>query len=64
MVDTPTSLIQPPGQVGLDGGYSANGPSSGDTLDCREYYLAKALQGEAAQQLYCLDVGPQSAMCR
>jgi hypothetical protein len=60
----PTNIIQPPGQVGLDGGYSANGPPTGDTLDCREYYLAKALQGEPARRPYCTELGPQGATCR
>jgi hypothetical protein len=63
MVDTPTNLVSPPGMVGVDGGYSANGPDTGDTLDCREYYLGSALQGGTAQQLHCNQLGPTSLTC-
>jgi hypothetical protein len=63
LVDMPTNVVSPPGMVGLDGGYSANGPTSGNTFDCRGYYLGQALQGGAAQQLHCNHVGAISATC-
>jgi hypothetical protein len=63
-INTSTNLIQPPGMVGLDGGYSANGPATGNTLDCREYHLMSGLRGGAAQQMECPLAGPDSPACR
>jgi hypothetical protein len=39
------------------GAYSAAGPQSGNTLDCREWHLGKALTDQADQQIHCLHVG-------
>jgi hypothetical protein len=55
---------QPPGYVGLDGGFSASGPTAGDTLDCRAYHLVLALQGGSMQQTECPNVGWTSSACR
>jgi hypothetical protein len=33
--------------------YSAAGPGSGNTLDCREYHLGNALQSAMLQQVHC-----------
>jgi hypothetical protein len=54
----------------LDGGaapgaYSAAGPTSGNSLDCREYHLGAALVDHTAlhQQLHCNHVGMTSVTC-
>jgi hypothetical protein len=49
--------------VGLDGGYNAQGPASGNTLDCREYHLGASLAGGAMQQLHCQHPGMTSPTC-
>ena len=49
--------------VGIDGGYSAAGPGSGDTLDCREYHLGASFAGGAAQALHCQHPGASSPTC-
>jgi hypothetical protein len=51
------------GAVGLDGGYNATGPGSGNTLDCREYHLGASLAGGADQQLHCQHPGATSPTC-
>ena len=51
------------GGVGLDGGYNAQGPAGGNTLDCREYHLGASLAGGAMQQLHCQHPGVNSATC-
>ncbi len=51
------------GGVGLDGGYTATGPASGNTLDCREYHLGASLAGGAMQQLHCQHPGASSPTC-
>jgi hypothetical protein len=43
------------------GAYTASGPTTGNTLDCREYYLGEALQGMAAA---CADVAEASSHCK
>jgi hypothetical protein len=48
------------GVVGVDGGYNAAGPTSGNTLDCREWHLDNALDmpgSNAGQNLHCKHVG-------
>jgi hypothetical protein len=49
----------------VDGGYSAAGPTGGNTLDCREYHLGAALHGHGAtdQQFHCPHVAATSATC-
>lgn len=49
-----------------DGGaaYRASGPTSGDTLDCREVMLVKALESPAARDTYCPLTATNSATCR
>jgi hypothetical protein len=51
------------GGLGLDGGYNAQGPAGGNTLDCREYHLGASLAGGAMQQLHCQHPGMTSATC-
>jgi hypothetical protein len=59
------------GFTSLDGGaapgaYSVAGPSSGNTLDCREWHLGKALDtstSQQAQQIHCNHVGATSSTC-
>jgi|SRR5579859_1758205 len=51
------------GGVGLDGGFYAQGPGSGNTLDCREYHLGASLKGGADQQLHCQHPGATSTTC-
>ena len=48
------------GALGVDGGYNAAGPTSGNTLDCREWHLDNALDmpgSNAGQNLHCNHVG-------
>jgi hypothetical protein len=51
------------GGLGLDGGYNAQGPAAGNTLDCREYHLGASLAGGAMQQLHCQHPGMNSPTC-
>ena len=51
------------GGLGLDGGYNAQGPAGGNTLDCREYHLGASLAGGAMQQLHCNHPGVTSVTC-
>jgi hypothetical protein len=44
--------------------YSANGPTSGDTLECREYELAAALSSIADRDVHCPRAGASSSTCR
>jgi hypothetical protein len=48
--------------VDVDGGFSALGPTSGDTLDCREWHLLKALEGQGAlgQNTHCPHLVPNA----
>jgi hypothetical protein len=50
-----------PDTAGATGVYTASGPKTGNTLDCREYYLGEALQGTAAA---CADVAEVSSHCK
>jgi hypothetical protein len=43
--------------------FNANGPTSGNTLDCREYHLSAALVSPANQQVHCLHPGVNSPTC-
>jgi hypothetical protein len=54
-----------PGASGAPGLYNASGPTSGNTLDCREWHLGKALVDHSAmgQQLHCNHVGASSPTC-
>jgi hypothetical protein len=55
------------GALGVDGGYSAAGPTSGNTLDCREWHLDNALEGPGSasgQELHCKHVGATSPLCQ
>jgi hypothetical protein len=47
------------------GAFSAAGPTGGNTLDCREWHLGKALVDQSAtgQQLHCNHVGATSPTC-
>ncbi len=49
--------------VGLDGGFNAQGPGGGNTLDCREYHLGASFAGGGMQQLHCQHPGATSATC-
>ena len=51
------------GGLGIDGGYNAQGPSAGNTLDCREYHLGASLAGGALQALHCQHPGANSPTC-
>ncbi len=51
------------GGLGLDGGYNAQGPASGNTLDCREYHLGASFAGGAMQALHCQHPGANSPTC-
>ncbi len=44
--------------------YRASGPTSGNTLDCREVMLVKSLDGPAAREQYCPLTGTNSTLCR
>jgi hypothetical protein len=54
-----------PGVNNAPGLYNASGPTSGNTLDCREWHLGKALVDHSAtgQQLHCNHIGPSSPTC-
>jgi hypothetical protein len=47
--------------VNVDGGFSALGPTSGDTLDCREWHLLKALESTPNQQVHCQHLVPNAS---
>jgi hypothetical protein len=44
--------------------FNAEGPTSGDTLDCRMYQLVKSLESSAARSVYCPRIAFMSAVCR
>jgi hypothetical protein len=47
--------------------YNANGPASGNTLDCREYHLGAALSGgpgSALQNTHCPHPAAVSMVCQ
>jgi len=55
------------GNVGVDGGYNASGPTGGNTLDCREWHLDNALDGPGSasgQEFHCMHVGATSPVCQ
>jgi hypothetical protein len=58
-----TQIDSPDAGVGLDGGYNAQGPAGGNTLDCREYHLGASFAGGALQQLHCQHPGANSPTC-
>jgi hypothetical protein len=45
------------------GAYTASGPTTGNTLDCREYYLGLALEG-TDKKAACANAGDLSAACK
>ena len=48
-------------------GFFAEGPTGGNTLDCREYHLGNAMngaQGSAGQAIHCPHAGTASAACK
>jgi hypothetical protein len=47
----------------VDGSFSANGPASGNTRDCREYHLGAALTSPANQQIHCTHPAVNSPVC-
>jgi hypothetical protein len=51
------------GGLGLDGGFNAQGPAAGNTLDCREYHLGASFAGGGDQQLHCMHPGANSVTC-
>lgn len=50
--------------VGVDGGFNANGPGDGDTLDCRAYHLDNALQSDDNQMTHCPHAASDSPVCQ
>jgi hypothetical protein len=50
--------------LGVDGGFNAAGPTGGNTLDCREWHLSKALESTGNQQLHCPHVAATSSTCQ
>jgi hypothetical protein len=64
---TPIDGTGDAGTVFVDGGFNSAQPMSGNTLDCREWHLGKALMGPGAatgQELHCNHVGAVSTTCR
>ncbi len=51
-----------PGPVGV--AYSANGPATGNSIDCREYHLTKSLESFADRDVECPLVKTASAACK
>jgi hypothetical protein len=45
-------------------GYSATGPTTGDTFDCREYHLAFAWDSPTAPAVHCAHIGKSSWTCQ
>jgi hypothetical protein len=43
--------------------FSSNGPTSGNTRDCREYHLGAALTSPGNQQIHCPHPADASAVC-
>jgi hypothetical protein len=55
--------LAPSGADGL-AAYRAYGPTSGDTLECREYQLVKSLESLADRDTYCPRAATSSVACR
>jgi hypothetical protein len=51
------------GTIFIDGGFNSAAPTSGNTRDCREWHLSKALTSPANQQVHCNHVGAVSSTC-
>jgi hypothetical protein len=47
----------------VDGGFNSPGSASGNTRDCREWHLGKALESTSNQQVHCNHVGATSPTC-
>jgi hypothetical protein len=65
-IDTVCNRV--PSGTGANGApflYNASGPTSGNTVDCREWHLGMALVDHSAtgQQLHCNHVGASSPTC-
>jgi hypothetical protein len=61
-LDAGNAIVASDGSTG-SGSYTAVGPSSGNTRDCREYHLGAALQSTTNQQLHCNHPGVTSPTC-
>jgi hypothetical protein len=46
---------------GMDGGFNASGPTTGNTFDCREWQLLQALAGDTQ---HCANIGATSPACQ
>ncbi|HWW83017.1 MAG TPA: hypothetical protein VNZ26_05405, partial [Vicinamibacterales bacterium] len=63
--DSGTAIVTDAGAAAANS-YSTNdatAPTSGNTLDCREYHLGAALQSPSNQQVHCLHPGVNSPTC-
>jgi hypothetical protein len=60
--DSGTAIVL--GDGGDAASYTANGPTAGNTLDCREYHLGAALQSATLQGIHCPHPAAMSAVCQ
>jgi len=57
-----TKVAAPDTAAAATGVYTSSGPTTGNTLDCREYYLGQALQG-IEKAVSCANAGDKSPKC-
>lgn len=58
------AFVNEPGPTAMGVAYNASGPATGDSIDCREYHLVRALESAADRDASCPKAATNSPACR